>query len=55
MAPGSYHRVVGYNVQVAVDTQHHIVVTNAVTNRGLDRSHLLEMATAHRPRPAPQR
>ncbi|QRG10163.1 transposase [Xanthobacter autotrophicus] len=47
MATGSDHRgVVGYNVQAAVDTRHHIVVANAVTNRGHDRSHLLEMATA---------
>jgi hypothetical protein len=33
-------------VQAAVDTKHHIVVANAVTNRGHDRSHLLEMAKA---------
>ncbi|MFG1429420.1 IS5/IS1182 family transposase, partial [Xanthobacter sp. VTT E-85242] len=47
MATGSDHRgVVGYNVQAAVDTRHHIVVANAVTNRGHDRSHLLEMAAA---------
>lgn len=32
--------------QAAVDTKHHIVVANAVTNRGHDRSHLLEMAKA---------
>lgn len=35
-----------YNVQAAVDTKHHIVVANAVTNRGHDRSHLLETAKA---------
>jgi hypothetical protein len=47
MATGSDHRgVVGYNVQAAVDTKHHIVVANAVSNRGHDRSHLLEMAKA---------
>lgn len=47
MATGSDHRgVVGYNVQAAVDSKHHIVVANAVTNRGHDRSHLLEMAKA---------
>ena len=47
MATGSDHRgVVGYNVQAAVDTKHHIVVANEVTNRGHDRSHLLEMAKA---------
>jgi prephenate dehydrogenase len=28
------------------DTKHHIVVANAVTDRGHDRSHLLEMAQA---------
>jgi hypothetical protein len=45
MATGSDHRgVAGYNVQAAIDTEHHIVVANAVTNRGHDRSHLLEMA-----------
>lgn len=47
MATGSDHRgVVGYNLQAAVDTKHHIVVANAVTNRGHDRSNLLEMAKA---------
>jgi hypothetical protein len=47
MATGSDHRgVVGYNVQAAVDTKHHIVVANTVTNRGHDRAHLLEMAKA---------
>lgn len=47
MATGGDHRgVVGYNVQAAVDTKHHIVVANEVTNRGHDRSHLLEMAKA---------
>lgn len=47
MATGSDHRgVVGYNVQAAVDTKHHVVVANEVTNRGHDRSHLLEMAKA---------
>jgi len=33
-------------VQAALDTSHHIVVANAVTNLGHDRSHLLEMAQA---------
>lgn len=47
MAIGSDHRgVVGYNVQAAVDTKHYIVVANEVTNRGHERSHLLEMAKA---------
>jgi transposase len=30
--------VVGYNVQVAVDTEHHLIVTHEVTNTGSDRS-----------------
>ena len=38
--------MVGYNVQAAVDTRHHVVVATKVTNRGHDRSHLLEMAKA---------
>jgi hypothetical protein len=47
IATGSDHRgVVGYNVQAAVDTKRHIVVAIEVTNRGHDRSHLLEMAKA---------
>jgi hypothetical protein len=32
--------VVGYNVQVAVDTEHHLIVTHEVTNVGSDRSQL---------------
>ena len=36
--------VVGYNVQVAVDTAHHLIVTHEVTNVGTDRSHLAHMA-----------
>jgi hypothetical protein len=31
-------RVVGYNVQVAVDTVNHLIVTHEVTNTGSDRS-----------------
>jgi hypothetical protein len=31
--------VVGYNVQVAVDTAHHLIITHEVTNVGTDRSH----------------
>lgn len=47
MATESDHRgVIGYNVQAAVDTKHHIVVANEVTNPGHDRSHLLHMAKA---------
>jgi len=36
--------VVGYNVQVAVDTEHHLIVTHEVTNTGSDRSHLAKVA-----------
>ena len=32
--------VVGYNVQVAVDTENHLIVTHEVTNNGSDRSQL---------------
>jgi transposase len=35
--------VVGYNVQVAVDTEHHLIVTHEVTNVGNDTSHLAHM------------
>jgi len=36
--------VVGYNVQAAVDTEHHLIVTHAVTNEGTDRGQLFGMA-----------
>ena len=32
--------VVGYKVQVAVDTKHHLIITHEVTNIGTDRSQL---------------
>jgi hypothetical protein len=37
--------VVGYNVQVAVDTDHHLIVTHEVTNTGSDRSQLANVAS----------
>ncbi|MGA2892485.1 MAG: IS1182 family transposase, partial [Xanthobacteraceae bacterium] len=38
--------VVGYNVQVAVDTKSHLIVTHEVTNVGSDRSQLAQVAMA---------
>jgi hypothetical protein len=35
---------VGYNVQVAVETEHHLIVAHEVTNVGSDRSQLAAMA-----------
>jgi len=36
--------VVGYNVQVAVETEHHLIVDHEVTNVGSDRSQLATLA-----------
>src|ERR1700681_2482972 len=36
--------VVGYNVQTAVDAEHHLIVAHQVTNQGHDRSQLAPMA-----------
>jgi len=35
---------VGYNVQIAVDAAHHLIVTHEVTNQGYDRQQLAPMA-----------
>ena len=35
---------VGYNVQSAVDTEHHLIVAHEVTNVGVDKGHLGSMA-----------
>ena len=37
--------VVGYNVQVAVETEHHLIVTHEVTNSGSDRAQLANIAS----------
>ena len=40
--------VVGYNVQVAVDTKHHLIVAHEVTNATSDRQQLSKIAQAAR-------
>ena len=35
--------VVGYNVQVAADTEHHLIIAHEVTNSGSDRAQLANM------------
>jgi hypothetical protein len=46
--------VVGYNVQVAVETALHLIVAHEVTNVGSDRSQLPTMAKKQRPLVPPQ-
>jgi hypothetical protein len=40
--------IVGYNVQTAVDAQHHLIVTHEVTNIGSDRDQLYKIAAKAR-------
>src|SRR5471032_1201163 len=40
--------VVGYNVQIAVDTKHHLIVAHEVTNATSDQKQLSKMAQAAR-------
>jgi hypothetical protein len=35
----------GYNVQVAVDTKHHLIITHEATNEGSDRAQLANIAS----------
>jgi len=38
--------IVGYNVQAAVDTEHHLIVLHEVTNVGTDHRHLCQYRRA---------
>lgn len=40
--------MVGYNVQIAVDAKHHLIVAHEVTNRGHDRDSLASVSQAAR-------
>lgn len=44
MATSTSRGLVGYNVQTAVDTRHHLIVAHEVTNQGSDRRQLASMA-----------
>ncbi len=44
MATSTSRGLVGYNVQTAVDTRHHLIVAHEVTNHGSDRRQLANMA-----------
>jgi transposase len=44
MATSTSRGMVGYNVQTAVEPQHHLIVAHEVTNIGTDRSQLARMA-----------
>lgn len=44
MATSTSRGLVGYNVQTAVDTTHHLIVAHEVTNIGTDRRQLARMA-----------
>src|SRR2546423_824164 len=43
-ASGKGPATVGYNVQIAVDAEHHLIVAHEVTNQGYDRHQLAPMA-----------
>jgi len=44
MATSTSRGLVGYNVQTAVETEHHLIVAHEVTNVGSDRRQLAKMA-----------